>query len=139
MRGSLVALALASMLGLTYNSLILNNLERRAEDIAGRVAELKQRLPRDQPLVSLNLVHHVFAYHYGDRIDYRPVTTGNDQDYTYFCFFQTNDEAPHIPFAWQLIDVISCDRHKHVEPTDKMIIGRKLDASQAASSAASYH
>ncbi|HEV7223536.1 MAG TPA: glycosyltransferase family 39 protein, partial [Pirellulales bacterium] len=50
-RASLALLALAAFMGLSCTGLMTNSLIRRSEDIAGRVAALKQRLPADVRLV----------------------------------------------------------------------------------------
>jgi 4-amino-4-deoxy-L-arabinose transferase-like glycosyltransferase len=133
MRGSLATLALAAFLAVTYNGPVLSAIGQRSHDIEPQVARLKRQMPPDVSLVSLNSVHHLFAFYYRDAIPFVSLKQGEPIDFTYFCFFQAYDRTPDIPFDWEIVEVIPCDRHRRTEPIDKMVIGRRISDSRSAS------
>lgn len=127
-RQAVVALiAWACFLGITFNGVLLNDAIRRSDDIAGQVAQLKQRLPGDVRLVSLGRAHHPFVYYYGETIAWldwpRP---GELPDYEFFCFHSMHGRRKPLPFAWEEIAVVRCDRYLRSNPVDLMVIGRRL-------------
>ena len=119
--------AVAALLGVSSSGLLMNDTIRRSEDIAGHVAQLKERLPAGVNLVSLGRAHHPFVYHYGKTIPWLDwPKTGDRADYEYFCFHSVRGRRKPLPFAWQEIDAISCDRYFRANPVDTMVIGRRL-------------
>jgi 4-amino-4-deoxy-L-arabinose transferase-like glycosyltransferase len=120
-------LALAVFLGITFNGPILNDAIRRSEDIAAHVAAVKERLPAGVRLVSLGRAHHPFVYHYGSTIPWLDwPKKGEVPDYDYFCFHSMHGRRKPLPFDWEEIAVVSCDRYVRTNPVDTMIIGRRL-------------
>ncbi|HVA47517.1 MAG TPA: glycosyltransferase family 39 protein [Pirellulales bacterium] len=118
--------AVAVFLGLTSNGLLMNDVIRRSEDIAGQVAQLKQRLPDGVPLVSLGRAHHPFVYHYGQTIPWLDwPKPGGPTDYEYFCFHCVRGRRKPLPFEWEEIGVVRCDRYRRMQPVDAMVIGRR--------------
>ncbi|HWB11189.1 MAG TPA: glycosyltransferase family 39 protein [Pirellulales bacterium] len=119
--------ALAAFLGLTFNGPILNDAIRRSEDIAEQVTQVKERLPAGVHLVSLGRAHHPFVYYYGQTIPWLDwPKQGDVPDYDYFCFHSVRGRRKPLPFDWEEIAVVSCDRYQRANPVDAMVIGRRL-------------
>lgn len=119
--------AVAAFLGLSSTGLLMNDTIRRSENIAGHVAQLKQCLPDGVKLVSLGRAHHPFVYHYGQTIPWLDWPKVNEPaDYEYFCFHSVRGRRKPLPFAWEEIGVVSCDRYVRAHPVDAMIVGRRL-------------
>jgi len=127
-RGQAAVLALASFVGLSFTGLVLNSLVRNSEHTAERVAELRRRLPAGTRLVSLGRAHHPFVYHYGETIPWLDWPKQDDPEpgYEYFCFHSMNGRRKPLPFAWEEIAAISCDRNVRTNPVDVMVVGRRL-------------
>jgi 4-amino-4-deoxy-L-arabinose transferase-like glycosyltransferase len=122
-------LAIAVFLGLTCNGVLMNDLIRRTDDIAGQVARLKQRLPSQARLVSLGRAHHPFVYHYGQTIPWLDwPKSPSAADYDYFCFHSMRGRRKPLPFEWEEIAVVRCDRFLRDDPVDVMVVGRRLYA-----------
>ncbi len=119
--------AAAVFLGLTYDTVVLNFMVRKNGPAAEQVASLKERLPQGQALVSFGPIHHLFAFHFHDPIDRQdwPITeTTLAGQMDYFCFDRNRSQA--IPFAWEEIAAISCDRDRTDNPDEVVIVGRRL-------------
>jgi 4-amino-4-deoxy-L-arabinose transferase-like glycosyltransferase len=132
-RASLACLTLAAFMGLSFTGLMMNALIRRAEDVAGRVAELKLRLPPGARLVSFGRAHHAFVYHYGQTIPWLDWPAKQDAtpaeaaaDWDYFCFHSVRGRRKPLPFEWEEVAAISCDRYRREQPVDTMVVGRRL-------------
>jgi 4-amino-4-deoxy-L-arabinose transferase-like glycosyltransferase len=120
-------MALAVFLGLTFNGPIMNDAIRRSDDIAAEVARVKERLPSGVRLVSLGRAHHPFVYYYGQTIPWLDwPKPGDVPDYEYFCFHSMRGRRKPLPFDWEEIAVVRCDRYLRANPVDAMIIGRRL-------------
>jgi 4-amino-4-deoxy-L-arabinose transferase-like glycosyltransferase len=123
-------LSVAAFVGLTFTGLVLNAMIRSGTDIAGDVQRVRELLPADEPLVSFGQVHHVFAYYFREPISVRTWPkdeTLTDPGVKYFCFSQNRRQQIKVPFPWEQVAVVSCDRVYHQDPIDKVIIGRRLD------------
>jgi hypothetical protein len=124
-------LAIAGFIGLTYMGPITNVRIAHSEETARQVDELKSQLPADarDHLVSVGRVHHLFAYYYRDPIrvlppqDLRKSARG---DWEYFCFDQLGPDGPELPFPWERVAVISCERNRVKNPQQLVIVGRRL-------------
>jgi hypothetical protein len=128
-QGRVGLLGLASFLALTYTGLLTNDLIRTTPDTSGAVTELKHKLPAHEPLVSFGPAHSLFAYFYHDPIELRKWPTADvqsDFSFTYFCFLQTGSQRPHLPFPWEEVAVIPCDRKLRPDPINQMVVGRRL-------------
>ena len=88
--------------------------QRRCEDIAGPCGrDPPQQLPADTQLVSLGLVHHAFAFFYGQPIPIVELPQANmPEGQDYFCLHTYGTDPPPLPFEWTQITMISCDRFK---------------------------
>lgn len=126
-RPGVAVLAIAAFVGLSVSGLVVNTLQRQAEDVAAAVANLKRQLPPDPQLVSFGRTHHLFAYHYRDQI---PVAawppSADTPTATWFCFEQPGTVERTLPFAWEKVAVISCERSRRADPYEKVIVGRRL-------------
>jgi 4-amino-4-deoxy-L-arabinose transferase-like glycosyltransferase len=128
-------LAIGGFIGFAYMGPVTNVRIAHSEDTVRQIAELKELLPRDAetPLVSLGRVHHLFAFHFRDAIPMVAqhselssiVETGE-----YFCFdLPGARQPPELPFAWERVAVISCERNRSKDPEQKVIVGRRLAGS----------
>ena len=124
-------IALALFLGLTWNGLWMNDVIRRSEDIAGQVAAVKRLLPDDVRLVSLGRSHHPFVYHYGETIPWLdwPKAETPLPEFEFFCFHSVRGRRKPLPFDWQEVAVVSCDRYRREQPVDAMVIGRRIHSN----------
>lgn len=119
-------LALGGFLAVSHTLLWLSDQARRSVDVVEPVARLKAKLPG--PLVSLGPVHHLFAYYYGEPIALLPwPRTAADlgPKVEYFCFDRFTPWAGPLPFAWEEVAVIRCDRFQHSQRSAEVVIGRR--------------
>ena len=128
----------ACFLGLTYSTLLVFVRQKISEDAPGAIVQLRHQLPTDQPLVSLGPAHHLFLLLYGEPVKQLAVDHPEELDRVgtdYFCFWVwSNGVKPaDIPFEWEQIAVISCDRNRRSNPVDTMIVGRRIRPPQMAS------
>jgi 4-amino-4-deoxy-L-arabinose transferase-like glycosyltransferase len=119
-------LILAGFMGFTYDTVVLNFIVRKNNVTAEQVASLKASLPEGQELVSFGPIHHLFAFHFHDPIKLHDWPTShvalqNENDY--FCFDRNRSQP--IPFAWEQIAAISCDRDRTDNPDEVVIVGRR--------------
>lgn len=126
--------AMALFLGLTWNGLWMNDLIRRSEDIGGQVAAVKRLLPDGVRLVSLGRAHHPFVYYYGQTIAWLdwPKAESTTPEFEYFCFHSIRGRRKPLPFDWQEVAVVRCDRYRRSQPVDAMVIGKRVDATHRA-------
>lgn len=126
----------ACFLGLTYSTQLVYVRQKISEDAPQAVSNLREQLPGDQRLVSLGPAHHLFLLLYGEPVRQLPVDTAEmDRAGTdYFCFWVWSGgvKPADIPFEWEQIAAISCDRNKRTDPIDTVIVGRRLRAPQVA-------
>lgn len=102
---------------------------RRCNDIAESVATLRQQLPDDVRLVSLNATQHAFAFHYGRPIPVVAWPTADaplPDDLDYFCVRLNKGRTFRPAFAWQEVATVICDRLHQDVVDDRVIIGRRL-------------
>jgi hypothetical protein len=134
LRAQASVLGLACFLGLSCTGLYLNAVNRKSEDAAPAVARVKDILPQQEHLVSLGPVHHLFAYHYRTPIPLRPWPQRASEslaDVDYFCLTRYANEPVTLPFPWEEIAVISCDRYRMSPPQCQVVVGRRLHGAVA--------
>ena len=112
-------------LALIQIALITTVQQHRCQDIARPIETVKQTLPTGTRLVSLGLVHHAFAFFYRQPI---PVVDSSvnqlPEGVEYFCLHTYATDPPTLPFAWDQIAVINCDRFQSEGvPKDRVFIG----------------
>lgn len=129
-------LALAGFLGLSYATIVLNVQQRTSNDPSQQIAELRELVTAEGRFVSFGPVHHLFAYYFGETIDYRPLDkqmTPVDCDAEYFCFAEDPGfPTAQVPFPWERVAEISCERARSAQPRAKVIVGRRIVLSAAA-------
>ena len=116
-----------------YVGPVLSFQASRCDDIAGQVAALKSQLPDGAKLVSLGQLHHGFLFYYRDAIPleaWPALESDFPSDSAYFAVHTYRREPPPLPFDWELVDVVSCDRFRKGEPRDRIYVGKKNGASQ---------
>jgi 4-amino-4-deoxy-L-arabinose transferase-like glycosyltransferase len=130
--GAAAAVAVAALVGTTFAGPILEAEQRESVPLAAAVARLKSELPPDARLVSLGPIHHLFAYYYREPIPLRPEPGRQARlqpGERYFCF--GGCDAPYrpvqLPFAWEPVAVLSCERTSNAEPKVLVVVGRLLD------------
>ena len=119
---------IAAFMALVQVSLIVTVQQRRCEDIAGQIAELKHQLPAGTELVSLGPVHHAFAFFYQQPIPIVNMPTASEAEtIDYFCLHTYECDPPELPFSWTPVAVVGCDRFKSPStPRDRVFIGRRV-------------
>ncbi|MFN0053518.1 MAG: ArnT family glycosyltransferase [Planctomycetales bacterium] len=123
-------LAIAGFVGISNATVILNGMSNATVDTEGAIADLKEQLPPDAKLVSFNVTHHLFTFHYRDDL---PVVDWPENSETpaarveYFCADAREFETKELPFPWKPVVEISCDRRKLREPRIRVVIGRRTD------------
>ncbi len=132
-------LAVAAFLGMTYSGVVTNAQIASSAPTARAVARLRNRLPTGTRLVSFEPIHHLFAFHFRDPVELRPwpkSSTEVEPVLEYFCFARAGQSAPALPFAWEQVAAISCDRNRRSVPNDVVIVGRRLPPLATRSEAA---
>ena len=130
----LALFALAATTGASIIGPVLSGELRGATTGEQAVARLEAMLPSNARLVSLGPVNHQFAYYYGKPIGLRPSIregTHLEPDDLYFCFGSA--DAPYrpqeLPFAWEPVAIISCERAEWEFPRHMVVIGRRLETA----------
>jgi 4-amino-4-deoxy-L-arabinose transferase-like glycosyltransferase len=138
-RGAMIGMtSTACFLGLTYSTLMVSVRQKISEDAPAAIARLRDQLPEGERLVSLGPAHHLFLLLYGEPVEQLDVgrPAGLDQAGTdYFCFWVWSGgvQPADIPFEWEQVAAISCDRNKRPNPVDTVIIVRRIRSTQVAS------
>lgn len=129
-------LGIATFVGLTYTGVIMNALVASSGTTEANIARLKEILPRDVHLVSFGRAHHLFTYHFRQPVERLPWPGSEEEvpsDVTWFCYeIMPNQQPKPLPFGWQQVAVIPCDRNRHREPREFMVIGRRLEHLETA-------
>lgn len=129
------ALALGIAVAVFYVGPVLSVQSQMCEDIDGQVAELKEMLPPGAQLSSVEQLHHGFLYYFEEPIRLVPLPESTQEvpdDLQYFAIHTHNCDPPALPFAWEVIDVITCDRYRRQTPRVKIHIGRKAEPQMAS-------
>lgn len=127
----------AVSLATIYIGVVLPLLAARCEDVQGQISSLKSEMPQGERLVSFGLVHHGFLYHFDEPVPLLPwPETGADvpKDVEYFAIHTYISEPPTLPFDWEPIEIISCDRYRRKSAHDRIHIGRKLNSNAVTAS-----
>jgi hypothetical protein len=120
-----------------YIGAVLPMLAARCEDVQGQISSLKSEIPEGERLVSFGLVHHGFLYYFDEPVALLPwPATGADvpKDVEYFAIHTYIAEPPVLPFDWEPVEIISCDRYRRKSAHDQIHIGRKLNSKTATAS-----
>jgi len=130
LRRRAAVLAIAAFVALSYDTIMINAFRGTTVDTAGAVARLKQRLPANSKLVSFGPTHHMFAFYYHDHIPVCPWPETIDEvdaGVRYFLVEPGQVNRTPLPFLWEVVDDISCDRHQEQAGKWRVIVGRRTD------------
>ena len=126
------AACVAAFAGLIWNGPVINaKLAISEQATAAAVNELKRQLPPDARLVSIGPTDHLFAFYFGEPIPQRAWPREANAEIDYFCYSTLFSECPppdELPFPFEKLAVISCERQKLDQPQRVVIVGRRLDA-----------
>ncbi len=118
-------------LGFSYTGLVVNSLAGVAENTAASVARAKSQMPADARLVSLGELDPLFLFHFREPIELR-----SPADFTSTvppgAYFALNGPAPPLPFEWDAVATVSCERNRKAAPLRVVEIGRRRPASAMA-------
>lgn len=127
---AVAVLAVAGFVGISYGTVMINALVGATVDTEGAIAELKHQLPPGTKLVSFNVTHHLFVFHYREEIPVVPWPETVEEEAAkvpYFCADVREFETKELPFPWRPVTEISCDRHKMPVPRIRVVVGRRQD------------
>lgn len=134
-------MAVAAFMGLTYTGVVLSVQMHSSNNPSATVAAIRDMVPPGERLVSFGKVHHLFAYYYGGSIELQKMGTSNvatEMPATYFCYaVDPKFEPPSIPFAWDHVADISCERTQSPRPATKVVVGRRRNGPLTANSSES--
>jgi 4-amino-4-deoxy-L-arabinose transferase-like glycosyltransferase len=123
-------LVLSGSLVLIYATWFLNFLINQSLDHATAVAAVRQTIPNHK-LVSFGQVNHLFLFYFHDPINRVDWPTAREDDIDYFCF-DARKPTPDLPFAWEQVAVINCDRNLRPGSLNYVVIGRKVSETRTA-------
>jgi 4-amino-4-deoxy-L-arabinose transferase-like glycosyltransferase len=129
---------LAAFLGLTYAGVVVNVQVHAQNDVAAAVARVRRQIPPGERLVSIGTAYHRFVYWYGEPIEViDPQSAAVPKGWRYFCFHQAGSHAAKLPFAYEEIAVIGCDRRRDEPLFDRVVVARRLDVTASPGEAVS--
>lgn len=131
--------AVAGFVALTYDTVLINAFQATTVDTAGAIAALKRQLPQGTQLVSFDQTHHMFAYYYRQPIPVIPYPESADEvdeSIRYFCVEANQAASSPLPFPWEPIADIRCDRHVGQGARWRVIVGHRTDIPATAKQAA---
>ena len=107
--------------------LVVSVLEQRSHDIEPDIARMRQALPPGERLLSFGWVHPRFAYHFGGPIERGP-WPGEPvrEEVRYFCVDMAEGRRPQLPFAWEEVGVVCCDRYRRARPREYVLVGKRV-------------
>ncbi|MBI3838533.1 MAG: glycosyltransferase family 39 protein [Planctomycetia bacterium] len=122
-------LAVAGFMGLSYTGVVVDMQIQTSNDPSAQVAAVREKIPPGEHLVSFNRIHHLFAYYFQQPIELLKLCdheVPSDTTASYFCFGEGPDiEKIEIPFAWDRIAVISCERARSSNPSTIVVVGKR--------------
>ena len=154
--GPAAVVALAGFVGLAYTGIVVNSQVAIGNDPAPMIAELREKLPNPDGLVSFGRVRHLFRYYY--RLPIRALDLPETADRTptgieYFCidtvleaenprlagagYPHCRAECPDLPFAWEVVAIVPCGRHRTDRMQDGVLVGRIVKAATRTAQTAS--
>lgn len=129
-------LVLVSCFLALLNTTVFLNVRLHISERADReIARLRSVIPPGTTLHSLGIAHHLFLFHLrehvvvlppADQIAEPPPGAG------YFCMTIKHGIVPPLPFHWEHVATINCDRSKLPRPEDQLVVGRATGAPMTA-------
>lgn len=124
-----LAMSVAAFCAFIVAGPLLSIQARMCEDVASQIAALKTRLPAGERLMSIEQMHHGFLYYYEEpvqRIAYPQSARDVPAELEYFAIHTHDCAPPQLPFTWEEIGVVTCDRYTRKHPRVKIHIGRRV-------------
>jgi 4-amino-4-deoxy-L-arabinose transferase-like glycosyltransferase len=128
-------LAIAAFVTLSYDSVLVNAFQGATVDTTGDIAEVKKLIPPGAKLVSIGPTHHLFVYLYNQHVPVIrfPDSPDDADDVEYFCFDAHRTAADDLPFSWEPIAEVNCDRHHLSYVHWRVVVARRTDHPAMAS------
>ena len=127
-------LTLAAVMGMTYTGAVLSVQSRNSNNPRDVIASVRELIPPGERLMSFDPVHHLFAYYYGEPIELQRLGKNRRATPTsgsYFCFsVDPHYTSPVIPFEWDTVVEISCERTRSPHPMSKVVVGRRRSPTE---------
>jgi len=120
-------------LGFAYTGGVVNSLVAVSENTPAYVAELKESLPAGAKMVSLGEMDPLFVFHYRDPIRVVPWPESSQDlgpEVEYFSFVEPESGSALLPFAWEPVAAVSCERNRVAVPKRVVRIGRRVGGPQ---------
>src|SRR5262245_15829470 len=135
MRRCTAVLAIAVFVTLSYDSVLVNAFQGATVDTTGDIAEVKRLVPPAAKLVSIGPTHHLFVYLYNQHVPVIrfPDSPDDSDDLEYFCFDAHRTAAEDLPFSWEPIAEVNCDRHHLSYVHWRVVVARRTDHAAVAS------
>lgn len=146
-RAPAAVVALAGVLGLAYTGVVINCQVALGNNPGPMIAKLKEELPNPDGLVSFGRVRHLFRYHYRLPIRALDLPETADQTPTGIEYFSIDTvleaerprlagagydryraECVDLPFAWEVVAIVPCGRHRTDITQDGVLVGRIVRA-----------
>jgi 4-amino-4-deoxy-L-arabinose transferase-like glycosyltransferase len=131
------AFAVSAFCALYYVLPVTNWMQRTGNDTRREMAECEAAVPLDS-LVSFDYLHHRFAYFAGGpgrkpipRLPWPTSAADVAPGVEYFCFSGHVHDGAALPFAWEQIAVVGCDRRRHDPPKEFVVVGRRITPAVA--------
>jgi 4-amino-4-deoxy-L-arabinose transferase-like glycosyltransferase len=122
---------LAAFMGLTYTGVVVSVQSRISNNPWTAIATIRELIPPGERLMSFDPVHHLFAYYYAEPIELQRLgknRLATPMSGSYFCFaVDPHYTRPIIPFAWETVAEISCERTQSEHPASKVVVGRRTE------------
>jgi hypothetical protein len=128
-------LTIAGFICFSNDTIVINAFQGSSVDTRGAVAAMKEQLPPGTKLVSFGQTHHLFAYHFGEFVPVVevPKTPEEAAGIEYFCLNSMQAANEKLPFEWEKIAEINCDKHAVQYVNWRIIVARRLDTPATAS------
>jgi 4-amino-4-deoxy-L-arabinose transferase-like glycosyltransferase len=135
LRRRTAVLAIAGFVTMSYDTVVINAFQGTTVDTAGAIAAMKKQIPRGAKLVSIEQTHHMFVYLYHEHVPVVPFpeTAEEVEDVEYFCFDAHRVTSADLPFSWEPVAEINCDRHHLSHIRWRVIVARRTDHPALAS------
>ena len=100
------------------------------KNTAEAVEGVKRRLPAGAQFVSIGPTDHLFAFYYRDPIRLVRWDRIEDEQFEYFCYSTQFSESPpmtELPFSFEVLAVVSCERQEMSDPKRVVVVARRRD------------
>jgi hypothetical protein len=123
---------------LSYSGVVVDMQIQTSNDPSAEIVSVRQMIPPGEHLVSFGPIHHLFAFYFQRPIELHKLSdheVPSDTTATYFCFSEgPNVEKIEIPFAWDRLAIISCERVRSSTPSATVVVGKRRAAPSDAHS-----